>query len=155
VAERYAAQIDRDTSPHGCHLWLGALTNGYGKINVDGRMYRAHRVAWELAHGPIPDGYFICHNCPGGDNRRCVNPAHLYLGTPTDNARDTVLKGRNAGFKKGAAHVSKVLTVDKVLRMRQIYASGLLSYDEIARAFRFNRQTVRMAIKGETWRELA
>lgn len=81
-----------------CWLWTRATRNGYGVIgrqisptsNVR-RMYYAHRLAWELLRGPIPEGMFVCHHC---DVRPCVNPDHLFLGTSQDNVRDMVRKGR-------------------------------------------------------------
>ena len=73
--------------------WQGTInTEGYGVLTLDGHQVRAHRFAWELANGPIPDGMLICHHC---DNRRCVTVAHLFLGTPADNAHDRDLKGRH------------------------------------------------------------
>jgi hypothetical protein len=69
-----------------CWQWTGSGDGkGYGKINIDGRMVHAHRVAWQLANGPIPDGLHVLHTC---DNRGCVNVRHLWLGTHQDNMRD-------------------------------------------------------------------
>lgn len=83
-----------------CWLWQGALVNesGYGCFRgPNGRNVLAHRFAWELTNGPIPDGMFACHRC---DVRQCVNPAHLFLGTQQDNIDDMMRKGRgNQGRK--------------------------------------------------------
>lgn len=82
----------------GCTLWTGgAAGRGYGVLGSGGlrapQVY-AHRISYELANGPIPDGLFVLHNCPGGDNPLCVNPDHLFLGTQADNMADMVAKGR-------------------------------------------------------------
>lgn len=76
-----------------CWIWQGAKfrDQGYGRIIINYKDVRAHRVSWELVNGPIPSGLLICHHC---DNRLCVNPKHLFLGTHKDNNQDCVNKGR-------------------------------------------------------------
>lgn len=81
-----------------CWLWTGPTNGRYGRV---GRRTYAHRMSYELHHGRIPQGMFVMHTC---DVTRCVNPAHLELGTPADNIQDAVAKGRMA---TGARHGSR------------------------------------------------
>ena len=77
----------------GCWDWTGSVNghSGYGDYCAHGKHTQAHRIAWSLKHGPIPPDAVICHTC---DNRRCINPAHLFCGTPYDNVHDCIDKGR-------------------------------------------------------------
>jgi HNH endonuclease len=94
LAERFWAKVDRSAGPDGCWPWTGArFWFGHGAIKIDGRPWGAHRIAWELTNGPIPDGLQANHRC---DNPPCCNPAHLFLGTQLDNVRDMDAKGRRA-----------------------------------------------------------
>lgn len=93
LAERLWAKVDRTES---CWIWTGGTNiKGYGCIGLGERgrgKALAHRVSWELAFGPIPDGLWVLHHC---DNPPCVRPDHLWLGTAADNNRDMVAKGRH------------------------------------------------------------
>ena len=85
-----------------CWNWQGAICVGYGSIGDNNGRRGTHRYSWELSNGPIPKGLCVLHKC---DNRQCVNPDHLFLGTKGDNNRDRVKKGRDANSNK--THCSK------------------------------------------------
>ena len=92
-AERLADKIIADPTT-GCYLYTGALDRkGYGKFSVAHQKWRfAHRVAWEIVNGPVPDGLFVLHRC---DTPCCVNVVHMFLGTLQDNNADMVSKLRH------------------------------------------------------------
>ncbi len=86
---------------NGCWDWSGCLApNGYGRLQVDGKCKDAHRVSWELHNGQVPHGLHVLHRC---DNRKCVRPDHLFLGTHRENMEDMKRKGRAEGPKKLSA----------------------------------------------------
>jgi hypothetical protein len=89
---RFWGRVDKSAGPDACWPWTGSRRGGgYGRVTVNGRSTSASRVAYELTHGTIPDGKHVCHTC---DNPPCCNPAHLWVGTPADNTRDMLSKGR-------------------------------------------------------------
>lgn len=136
LATRFWSKVDRSAGPDGCWLWTGNKDSlGYGRILIVGRRQdSAHRVAWGLTNGPIPDGLWVLHNCPGGDTPACCNPSHLWLGTHKDNMADMVAKGRHGTWTHpesracGSRHNSRTRP-ETVLRGERIAQSKLTEVD--------------------------
>lgn len=137
LAERFHEKVTAGNSDE-CWPWKAARDpNGYGRITTgskrDGTKVAslAHRVAWEVNVGPIPDGKHVLHRC---DNPPCCNPTHLFLGDITDNNRDMWAKGRGIlrrAHTPGEKHGNSKLTDDIVLAIRRDRAAGA-TYKELA-----------------------
>lgn len=134
VAERFWPKVDRRGEDE-CWPWTAALdAHGYGALNnwAERRVLKAHRISYELANGPIPDGLFVCHRC---DNPPCVNPGHLFLGTRDDNSADMVAKGRSGSRpNRTPEHVRD--------RIRAAWAAGQ-NFKDIGRAVGVSGTTVK------------
>lgn len=103
---------------NGCIEWCGRplTTGGYGVLRVKGVFTKAHRHAWAITNGLIPQGLFVLHRC---DNPICVNPEHLFLGTAFDNMQDMAAKGRAAGSRRvGEKHPLAKLSSAQVREIR-------------------------------------
>lgn len=111
--ERFIGKY-RVNQASGCWEWVAStVRRGYGVFRLSSdRHVSAHRASWEIFNGPIPAGLFVCHHC---DNRKCVNPSHLYLGNHDENMRDARLRGRMA---RGSRNGNSALTEAQVLRIR-------------------------------------
>lgn len=129
----------------GCHVWTGAIRHdtGYGVVIVGGKQYKAHRASYISAFGPIHDGLLVCHRC---DNRLCVNPQHLFLGTNKDNLRDMSEKGRSCRGERQAAHK---LTEMAVKWIRENL--GKLSQHQMAKQLGVSVSAVNLVALGRTW----
>lgn len=135
-----------------CWIWTGQRTrDGYGRISVNQKYVGAHRVSFELANGPIPDGLYVLHSC---DNRPCVNPAHLWLGTHQDNMRDMAEKGRGrergkGGINAGASNPRAKITEQQVSEIRAL--RGVVKHAEIAKRFGISKGHVSAIQTGARW----
>ncbi len=143
----------------GCWLWKGARHKaGYGSIAIRGKSLLVHRVLYRLCVGEIPDGLEVCHNCPGGDNPICCNPAHLFSGTHTDNMRDAARKGRiKARDSRGEKNPAAKLTVEKVkaiLARASELADTKGKCTILAREFGVSRATASRVVRRDIWKHV-
>lgn len=151
LAVRFWSFVNKTDS---CWLWTGAH-GAYGLINRHSRTKTllAHRLSWEIANGPIPEGAFVLHNCPNGeDNPLCVRPSHLWLGTPLDNALDMIAKGRSKP-PRGELNGSAKLTWEIVRGIRARHALGGISLGALAAEFHVTTSTIWHIVQKMTWRE--
>lgn len=141
---------EKVTKTDTCWLWNGAMQpNGYGQFGAQvigmGSSALTHRVSYYLANGNLPADLCVLHTC---DNRRCVNPAHLVLGTDQDNTDDMLRKGRDK--VKGELHKNHKLTDAKVLEIRQ--AAGM--HAAIATKYGVSKALVSLIKGNKRWRHL-
>ena len=132
-----------------CWFWQGAKNNcGYGHLANGGRLKISalpHRISWYLTYGKLPGSKIqVCHGC---DNKLCVNPSHLFLGTAQDNQDDKVRKDRQA---KGERVFASVLTENDVIFIKENY--GRISVCAMARQFGVRSSTIAMIVTGKNWR---
>lgn len=151
---RFWARVEIPSDPDGCWEWIGAkIPYGYGEIMINYRNIGTHRFSWELHYGPIPEGMWVCHHC---DNPSCVNPKHLFLGTPNDNMQDKVRKGRAKGppppLHSGETHPMAKLTWAEVDEIRNLYASGQFTLQDLASQFGVVKTNISSIVRWITWR---
>ena len=148
LKERFEAKLSDPDPVTGCIEWTGARNRGgYGEIRCGDKISKAHRVAWELKHGPVPDGLQVLHRC---DNPPCCTEEHLFLGDHNANMADMVAKGRNVyPVRKGEKHGrSKLTDADVVEIRRQLAAGG--NHRVIAARFGVRREHVSLIRAGKT-----
>lgn len=130
-----------------CWLWTGAHNeHGYGLINSKMRiLVKAHRASWIIHNGPIPDGLWVLHDCPGGDNPSCVRPDHLWIGNQIDNMNDMAEKGRSGRAK---------LNPQLVTEIRNLYLTTDIGHNALARQFNVDKKTVFNILHGLIWKHV-
>lgn len=159
----FESKVDKSvgSGPRGdCWKWTATVRSGYGNLTRGGKSIGAHVLSYSLYVGPVPSGMFVCHSC---DQRWCVNPSHLFLGTPQDNMSDKTRKGRQAkgealrcamvaspNLPRGESNGQAKLTAADVEMIRSTDKS--VSNCELARRLGVHHSTVRRARLGLRWK---
>jgi len=147
LSQRFWEKVDRQTKDK-CWNWLGATNWGYGVFGSRKNLIEhAHRTSWKLHFGEIPEGLLVCHKC---DNRLCVNPSHLFLGTQEDNMKDMVRKNRSA---KGENHSQAKLNRKQVKMIRELYKKQV-SQAELAARFNIDSSHVSNIVNYKLWKHI-
>lgn len=159
VQIRFWSKVERRGSDE-CWPWQGHRSpQGYGAITIDGKARRTHRVAYEMHYQRPLGKLFACHTC---DNPPCVNPAHLFAGTPADNVHDMMRKGRvvrpirdnaKVNYARGEAVTLAKLTADNVPIIRARREMGE-SYGSIARDYGVDRTLIYQICAGKLWKHV-
>lgn len=153
-----AAEITRFNKKYipvscGCWLWNGpSISTGYGRFRISWNPIKAvgaHRASWRIFKGEIPHGMHVLHHC---DIPACVNPAHLFLGTPADNTADRKSKGRTLNAPTGKNHRRAILTEEIAAEIRSIYSGEHGQISNLARRFNVARSAIYCVLRGETWK---
>ncbi len=151
LRDRFWKKVQK--SPDGCWLWVGEWSRSsrrYGSFNWEGAPMQAHRSAWILERGLIPEGMNVLHRC---DIPRCVRPDHLFLGTQADNVHDCMAKKRAAiGSRLGRAKLNE----ETVLAIRREYAFGLerLTAKALARKWGVGKTNITPILRGWSWKHV-
>lgn len=153
LKEEFLQRIKKTST---CWLWQGSKDkSGYGQVGTTFfKTRKAHRVAYLLFIGPIPDGLCICHKC---DNPPCVNPQHLFVGTYKDNVQDSLKKGRmntnlaKITYRKGERNQAAVLTEEQVAEIRDLYLTGDFKQIDLAKQFGVGQAQISRIIRKTSW----
>lgn len=131
-----------------CWLWQASISNGYGNLTYKNKSYIASRVSYQLYIGEIKSNMFVCHKC---DNPLCVNPNHLFLGSPTDNVKDMMSKQRSA---KGEDHSQAKLINSDVVKIKEMLKKQNFTDQTIADLFNVKRETINRIKLNKAWKHI-
>lgn len=149
IQERFWSKVNI-TDLFSCWEWTGYKNiQGYGIIGINGKLIKAHRVAWELIYGPIPENICVLHKC---DNPSCVYIGHLFIGTYQDNNADRDRKNRQA-CTQGELNGQCTLTAKQVLEIRKMYKEGH-KCRELSKMFETSKQNIKNIVYRHSWKHI-
>ena len=133
-----------------CWEWQASIdkVTGYGRFNLYGNNEHAQRVSWVIVYGHLDKEFHVLHKC---DNRKCVNPKHLFLGTNLDNIQDKISKSRQS---KGIERPAHKLNDKKIQRIRSLHKSGMYSQSALSKIFGVSDSQISLAVNYKSWRHV-
>jgi hypothetical protein len=159
VTVRFNNKTATSFNDKGCKEWISSLSkNGYGRFFYKGKSRSAHRVSYELFIGTIPENMSVLHKC---DNRKCVNPEHLFIGNAKDNALDRRKKGRS-NRPVGVKNPKNKLSIDQVTEIRLLLKESIkvkenysknFTIKAIARKFNVSEGAINLIRSNKNWRK--
>ncbi len=148
IEKRFWSKVDV-RGPNECWPWLaGKDKDGYGRFRLPTGNEGAHRMAWFIVNGPIPEGLYVLHFC---DQTDCSNPVHLWLGTNIENTQDRNTKDRQAkGEKNGEAKLSE----SDVLDIRSRYTPRIITMEMLAKEKNVTKQMISLIVNRKNWQHV-
>jgi len=145
MIDRFLSKVNKTNY---CWEWAASLdSGGYGNFSIKHIVYKAHRVSYEFFINKIPKNAKVLHKC---DNRKCINPSHLFLGTQIDNIRDMVSKGRQHK-PKGSLHPKSKITEADVLEIRRLFNLKLKSRKELQTIYKLSKSNISKILLKQLW----
>ena len=148
--ERFWSKVNKKCE-NDCWEWIAGINStGRGIFQFQGKSIHAHRMAYKLCVGEIPEGAFICHTC---DNGKCVNPKHLFIGNALINNRDCYSKNRHP-ILRGENDPKSKLNNEKALKIVELYKAGKYTQCKLADMFGVSRSAILNVLRGAAWSEI-